>query len=69
MGYLRVLELRKQFTLINDRIDGLFVDDSHFRHLFHRIHGLELLALYFPHSTKTSLADNTMELEVLLRDG
>ena len=68
MGYLRVLELRKQFTLINDRIDGLFVDDSHFRHLFHSVHRLKLLALNFPHSAKTTLADNTMELEVLLRD-
>ena len=64
-----MLELRKQFTLINDRIDRLFVHDSNFGHLFHSVHRLELLAFHFPHSAKTSLADNTMELEVLLRDG
>lgn len=64
-----MLELRKQFTLIDDRIDGLFVDDSNLGHLFHSVHRLELLALHFPHPAKTTLANDAMELKVLLRDG
>ena len=63
-----MFQLRKQFALIHHRIDRLLIHDSNFGHLLHGIHSLKLLSLDFPHFTKAALADNTMELEVLLSD-
>ena len=59
-----MFELCKQFSFVNDRIHGLFVYNSNFRHFLHSVHSFELFPLDLPYFSEAPFAHDAVELEV-----
>ena len=64
-----MLELTQELSFVDDALHTFLLDNLAFGHFLHCIYSFELSSLDLPDLSEPTLADDAVELEVVLVDG